>query len=64
MKAVEVDTTAICVFTMNPDKSDAGPAKKDVDEALKKLKFTAGKVEKVTRPKPAAVYEVVVDGLG
>lgn len=64
MTAVVVDTTAICVFTMDAAKNEDGPARKTVEEALKPLKITAGKFEKVTRPKAAAVYEVVVDGLG
>ena len=62
VKSAEVDTTATAVLIMAaPDQE---PTKEKLNEALKPRRCEVRKLEKVERPKPAAVYEITIDGVG
>jgi hypothetical protein len=56
---VKVDSTAHAFIAT---KDGAAPKREDLDAALKPQRF--GTLTRVIRPKAAAVYDVVVDGVG
>ncbi len=59
MQSVTVDTTAFAFITT---KDGSAPDRAKLDEALKPQRFKS--LTQVTKPKAAAVYDLVVDGVG
>ncbi|MEE9392674.1 MAG: hypothetical protein V3W41_09235 [Planctomycetota bacterium] len=61
MKTVVVDSTATAWMKTTDDKK---PSREAISAALKPLRSSISTLEKVTQPKPAVVYKLVVDGVG